>query len=356
VNAVYFGNNGELYITVGSNTNGGIPGELSGDKLLKDNYFSAAVLVANLGEPNFNGFITYDARDNGNPITGFGPNGVEVFASGFRNSYGIIMHSNGKLYATENGPNTGFGEMATGCGRGQSIPDVFDNDELNLIVRGGYYGHPNHKRAETDPRQCTWRGTDVASTSTYTAPLMKLQSSTDGIIEYDANYFEGEMRHNLVVSKYLDGLYRIILSPDGNSVIPSSIPAIELGGDNGLSVTLAPNGNLIDARFDDNDGYVYKPDEPSTTEIKIYSVFPRRGGLPGGSNLAVYGANFNGSNVRVFMGTTPCLNPIVNNVNTIIWCTIPASSNVGLKDVVVENSPGNRKTLSNAYRYITGTP
>jgi IPT/TIG domain/Glucose / Sorbosone dehydrogenase len=356
VNAVYFGNDGELYISVGSNTNGGIPGELSRDKLLKENYFSGAILVANVGKPKYNGFITYDAKDNGNPVNGFGPNGVEVFASGFRNSYGIVMHSNGKLYATVNGPNPGFGDMATGCGPGQDIPDEYDDDELNLVVRDGYYGHPNHKRAETDPRQCVWRGTGVASTSTYTAPLMTLESSTNGIVEYDANHFDGEMRHNLVVSKYEDGLYRIILSPDGDSVIPNSIPAIELGGNNGLSVTQAPNGNLIDGRFDQNEGYVYTPDEPTTTQLMIYSVFPRRGGLAGGSTLTIYGANFNDSKIKVFIGATICSNHIVSSANSIIRCTIPASTIIGLKDVVVENSPGNSKTLSNAYRYIKGTP
>jgi hypothetical protein len=94
---------GELYICVGSNTNGGIPGELSRSLIMKDNFFSSAILVANLGKPNFNGVITYNAPIDGDPITGYGPNGVEIFAPGLRNPYGIVMHSNGELYATDNG-------------------------------------------------------------------------------------------------------------------------------------------------------------------------------------------------------------------------------------------------------------
>jgi Glucose / Sorbosone dehydrogenase/IPT/TIG domain len=355
VNGIYFGNDGELYINVGSNTNGGIPGELSRNLLMSENYFSAAILVANMGRPTFNGFITYDAKNNGNPVNGTGPNGVEVFASGLRNSYGIVLHSNGKLYATENGPNPGFGDMATGCGPGQYVPDKYDSDELNLIVRNGWYGHPNHQRARTDPRQCVWKGTADLSTSEYTAPLMKLRSSTDGIIEYDSNHFNGEIRHNLIASKYKNGLYRIVLSADGNSVVPTSIPAIELTGDGGLAVTMAPNGNLLDTRLETGAVYMYRPLEPLSTLLTIYNVFPRRGGLAGGSILSIYGRNFVGTQIVVFVGTSLCTNPIISESYTMIRCQLPPSTVVGRKDVVVENENGVRDIFALAYNYIRGT-
>jgi hypothetical protein len=185
---------------------------------------------------------------------------------------------------------------------------------------------------------------------------MSLRSSTNSVIEYDANYFNGEMRNNLVVSKYEDELYRIILAPDGNSVIPSSIPAIEIGGNNGLAVAQAPNGNLIDVRFDSSELFVYKPDEPVTTQLMIYSVFPRRGALVGGSTITIYGVNFDGPAVKVFIGTSACSNLTVNTDRTIVRCTLPPSTTIGLKDVVVETSLGVRKTLSQAYKYIKGMP
>ena len=100
VNNIAFGDNGELYIQNGSNTNGGIPGPLSGSQKMRENYFSAATLVANLGESCFNGNLAYDAAIDGYPIAGFGPTGVEVFAPGNRNPFGIIFHSNGKVYGT----------------------------------------------------------------------------------------------------------------------------------------------------------------------------------------------------------------------------------------------------------------
>jgi len=104
LNAIEFGDNGEIYFQIGGNTNGGIPGQLSGSQIQKENYYSAATLVAYLSDPLFNGTITYDAPDDGTPDGGYG---VEVFASGLRNAFGLVMHSNGKLYGTDNGPNWG---------------------------------------------------------------------------------------------------------------------------------------------------------------------------------------------------------------------------------------------------------
>jgi hypothetical protein len=334
---------------------------------MKENYFSAAILVANVKQPTFNGTITYNAPNMGDPITGFGPNGVEVFASGTRNPFGVVMHSNGNVYATDNGPNVGFGDMSTGCGPTDYVPDVYDSDELNLIVRGNYYGHPNRKRGETDPRQCIYRGSSIPSSPSNTAPIMKLRSSTDGIIEYDASYFNNEMRGNLIVSKYKDGLYRIVLSPDGTSVAPYSNPAIVLGGDNGLALTQAPNGNLIDVRYDTNECYVFTPEEPPTTFLTIYSIFPRRGKLQGGSKLSIYGANFMNNNevitnntvtalpiVVVYVGGLVCSNVIVRSNNR-MECTLPPSTTVQRATIEVYKGL-EHATFVNGYHYILGKP
>jgi len=141
VNGIYFGNNGEIYVQVGSNTNGGLPGSTSQSQLQKENYFSAATLIVNYGAEGFNGDITYDADEDGNPITGFGPQGVEVFAAGNRNPYDVVLHSNGRLYGTDNGPNGGYGAMATGCELGEQITDKYEKDKLNLLERGTCIQH-----------------------------------------------------------------------------------------------------------------------------------------------------------------------------------------------------------------------
>jgi large repetitive protein len=83
-----------------------MPGQLSGSLLQKENYYSAATLVAYVKDPSFDGIITYDAEDDGAPISG---TGIEIFSSGTRNPFGIVLHSNGNLYGTDNGPNLGYG-------------------------------------------------------------------------------------------------------------------------------------------------------------------------------------------------------------------------------------------------------
>jgi glucose/arabinose dehydrogenase len=361
INGMEFGDHGELYFQIGGNTNGGIPGELSTSGTQRENFFSAATLVANLGQGCFNGQITYDAVVDGSPVTGFGPNGVEIFAAGNRNPYDLVLHSNGYLYGTDNGPNNGFGDMATGCGPGEFIPDKSDSDKLNLLERGKYYGHPNHKRASyfSDNRQCKWRTASEPSDSSYTAPLTKLSSSTNGIVEFQTNHFGGLMRGNLVVCKYQDGLKRIILTPDGRGVESVSVTGITLptapegGGDDGLDVTQAPNGNLILGKYGVNALDVLVPLELPITDLRVVGVFPRRGPLTGGSRISIFGNNF-GSEVTVLLGGKQCSKLQVIGTSR-ITCEIPIGDSLGTVDLSVSSDSGS-STFSRAYRYIRGAP
>ena len=91
-------------ISFHSNTNGGLPGPLTANQEQTENWFSASTNVAFLSDPNFNGNIVYSKPVDGIPTT----TGVEVFAHGLRNPFGICIHSNGFLYGTENGPNLGY--------------------------------------------------------------------------------------------------------------------------------------------------------------------------------------------------------------------------------------------------------
>jgi len=95
VNGIVFGDNGELYIQIGGNTNGGLAGQLSGSQLQKENVLGAATLVAYLSKSDFDGTITYDSDDDGNQVGALGS--VEVFAHGNRNPFGVLLHSNGNV-------------------------------------------------------------------------------------------------------------------------------------------------------------------------------------------------------------------------------------------------------------------
>jgi IPT/TIG domain/Glucose / Sorbosone dehydrogenase len=345
------GDDSNLYICVGSNTNGGVKGQISGYSQT-ESYLSATILVAHLGKPGFQGNITYSAPLDGVPISGVGPNGVEIFATGLRNPYGIVQHSNGHLYATDNGPNAGYGAMQTGC-QGQQIADQTDVDELIRVVKGNYYGHPNSRRGATDPRQCVWRASSLPSGNGTTAPMMKIPSSTDGIIEFETNHFNGQMRGNLIMSKYQDGLFRVILSTDGLTVAPGSDPPIPLIGDNSLALTQGPNGNLFDTQHNNNGVFVYVPNEiVSQVSFVIKGVFPRRGVLAGGTTLSLYGNNFSGV-PTVMIGDKECLNVDVVST-TLMKCRLPLGT-LGPKDVVV-TIDGVSDTFVNGYRYISGMP
>lgn len=350
VNGLEFGNNGELYIQIGGNTNGGIPGRLSSTQKQKDSFLSAATLVAHVSKPNFNGALTYTAEDDGDLNAGYD---VKIFATGSRNPVGIVLHSNGKLYGTDNGPDLKYGDMLTSCS-GASVADIEQDDEINLLVQDAYYGHPNLKRARTDARQCAWQGPAIPSGNGYTAPIVVVPSSTNGIIEFHSNHFDGQLRGNLITSRYKGGLYRIILTADGTGVVPESKEPFELIGDGLLDVTQHPDGTMFDSRYDTGEIYYYKPIERNTKNtVTILSVFPRRGGNAGGSKLVIYGRNLNKncSPPTVQVGGSDCNITAVSAAK--LECSLPGGS--GTVDVTV-TVRSEASTLTGAYRYISGIP
>jgi hypothetical protein len=54
---------------------------------------------------------------------------------------------------------------------------------------GRYFGHPNRKRGEKDPRQCIWHSANDPSDDNYTAAIVVSTSSIDGICEFQTNHF-----------------------------------------------------------------------------------------------------------------------------------------------------------------------
>jgi hypothetical protein len=251
--------------------------------------------------------------------------------------------------------------VTTGCGANDFVADIEEEDKLLHLKLGNYYGHPNPKRAAAlnDPRQCVWRSRLEPSDAQFTAPIVLLKSSTDGIMEYTADYFDGQLRGNLIVSVYQGPLYRVILTPSGDQVIPQSNPPILLVNENsvpvgfdGLDVCQAPNGNLIEARISSSSVFVHKPVEPASSTLSIKAVFPTVGGLLGGYTLDIYGKNFSTTNPTVTIKGLAC--PVSFKSATEIRCTVPASAVVGAADVVV-SSGGSVDTFVKGFRYIKGS-
>lgn len=205
-NGLAFGPDGLLYIGQSGMTNAGARGlglpELYEQRA--ETPLSAAVLVA---DPK-----------NGS---------VSVFASGLRNPVDLAFH-NGKLFASENGGNIGWGPRP-----GSDVPpcsepggDILDMpDEINLIEEGKYYGHPNPSRDE-----CGFSGE---------SPLLNFSGTTSltGIVSYQNGVFS-EFRGRLLVLNFMqDRLY----------VVNSEERSIE-------KIGLVPYGRPLDIAVDDGGG------------------------------------------------------------------------------------------------------
>jgi glucose/arabinose dehydrogenase len=140
-----FGPDKRLYVSVGSMN------RLGHDPVRPETPLSAAVVVADVRRPNFNGGslplnvqttapVNYDPSAPGAPL--------RVYASGFRQMYDLCWHSNGNLYGGVN-QNDGTGRADTPAAPGvPSLRSVFPDEDLVRVVEGGYYGHPNASRKQ----------------------------------------------------------------------------------------------------------------------------------------------------------------------------------------------------------------
>jgi hypothetical protein len=197
INGIAFDDDGDLFISVGSMTNAGVLDSHMGG--LPESPLSAAVLKARLSKPGFSGAITYTETATGLPnadqrsgeLVDVAPGAnVALHASGLRNAYGLVYTTRGQLYATDNGPNAGFGAASTGMTTASADPQ--EDDELDLIEWGNYYGSPNRSRGRTDPRQCVYYAGYHGPPSipdTLFQLIAWLPSSSDGVDEYRANTF-----------------------------------------------------------------------------------------------------------------------------------------------------------------------
>lgn len=145
LNGAAFGPDGRLYCSVGSMN------RLGHDPLRPETPLSAAVVVADVRSPDFNGGklplnvqttepVHYDHRAPTAPL--------KLHATGFREMYRLAWHSNGNLYGAVN-QNDGTGRAETpSCPGVPSLEAVFPDEDLVRIVQGGYYGHPNPSRRQ----------------------------------------------------------------------------------------------------------------------------------------------------------------------------------------------------------------
>jgi len=145
LNGCAFGPDKRLYVSVGSMN------RLGHDPVRPETPLSAAVVVAEVRNSNFNGGrlplnVQTTAPVNYDPLAATAP--LKLYATGFREMYRLCWHSNGNLYGGVN-QNDGTGRADTpSCPGVPSLRSVFPDEDLVRIVEGGYYGHPNPSRKQ----------------------------------------------------------------------------------------------------------------------------------------------------------------------------------------------------------------
>src|SRR5262249_30635526 len=140
-------------------------------------------------------------------------------------------------YSIDNGSNAGWGDVpldpngnpTTAATAGTATnavhePGVSNPDTLHLVTQGSYAGHPNPTRAN---RANTFNGQSPVATadpvegyfSVAATALTSFGTSTDGLTEYTASNFSGEMTGDLLAASFDNTIYRIKLDAAGTTVV-----------------------------------------------------------------------------------------------------------------------------------------
>ena len=235
-----------LYVSQGSNSSTGAPNNVWSNR--PERLLSAAILRVDLSK--ITSLPLSVKTEDGGTYNPFKPSAaVTIFASGLRNAYDLVWHTNGQLYVPGNGsaaggntPNTPIplpvacqkrlDKASNGAYTSPSVPGLSSigtqRDYLFRVVKNGYYGHPN-------PQRCEWvlnggnptAGIDPGEVNEYpigTLPDRNWKGiafdfgehfSPNGIIEYRSNVLGGKLQGKLLVTRFSDGRDIIVLTPGG---------------------------------------------------------------------------------------------------------------------------------------------
>lgn len=277
-----------LYLAAGGNTNLGAPSYTFA--YLPEYALGGAILSIDLtaigtttydlptldpaGHPNspFGG----DDGLNQAVITANGP--VQLYATGFRNPYDLLISSKGVMYTDDNGSNIGQGEVpinngpAGNCTNGINEPGFTTNDSLHVLTKGYYGGHPNPTRGNkantfggrspilaADPIECDYQPQGTAA-----HPVLATDpSSSNGIAEYTASNFGGAMKGDLLLAAYDNYIERVQVDSTGTVNVGKTILFTAVGKHPldivAMGDTEAYPGTIWVADHDTSTIYVYEP-------------------------------------------------------------------------------------------------
>lgn len=263
-----------LYFNQGSNTAGGAPDNSWGNR--KERLLSAATLRLDLNKLPESAWpldakttmnaAAINSADVNSPTLGSGTGTyveanqtfpddgtynpyyrdapLTLFATGVRNAYDLVWHSNGQLYIPTNGtaggsnappslhgarrPDGSFYDYEDPSGNYPVVPAANGNNtqrdwlfRVNPASGIGYYGHPNPLRGEfvlnRGPIDVeNYPGTVIPDVNFRGAAFdFEFNKSPNGVIEYRSNAENGNLRGALLVCRYSGGSDIIALVPDG---------------------------------------------------------------------------------------------------------------------------------------------
>jgi large repetitive protein len=282
VNSIHFGPDGKLYIAAGGNTGAGAPNTANTEFGTRaEQPLSAALLVADVRAAGFDGSCA-------TPENAYGPAPCDVipYATGLRNMYDFVFHTNGSLY----GPDNGLGVTGTyppsptspceGNANTTSWTQGGNNpgeqpDVLLRLEQGKYYGHPNpYRNGNGWSPECVFKDGSyqgVASPPNYVPPIYDLGAhrSANGAIEYRSNAFNGALKGELLITNYSvgDDITRIKLSADGRSVVEGK--RLAGGFVDPLPIVEGPDGTIYVGEISAGRVTALKPaDQPGTWTTK----------------------------------------------------------------------------------------
>ena len=206
----------------------------------------------------------------------------------------------GKIFTIDNGSNDGLGGTPIFDAAGMPTNTVNeggvgDNDTLNMLVDGAYYGHPVPIRANPtgsvidyqhditlanaasavptgadveagfliDPSKFTSDTVRLALEGQYgagTGPLAEFFASTNGLMEYT---WGGEMMGDLITASFDGTIKRIDLASDGATVL--NITTLATPGGVPLDVTQGPGGSLWVTQIGSGQILVLTPSSTNST-------------------------------------------------------------------------------------------
>jgi glucose/arabinose dehydrogenase len=244
-NGVDFAPDGALYLAQGANNGYGSPDAIWGNR--SEDPLTAAILridVAGITSPPLN--------VNTSPPTNYNPSAagakVMLYATGTRNPFSVLWHSNGKLYAPVNESANGNtpADPNGGAPALDNLPAF--NDYFTQIVTGKFYGHPNPARGEyrlnganptagADPFEVPQYPVGTQPNANWRQPDLDLglHRSADGSVEYKSNVFGAELQGQILVTEYSQGKDIIAVKLDGTGK-PISTSVVASGFNNPLPI------------------------------------------------------------------------------------------------------------------------